>query len=127
MNVLPKDIQQLIFRHVWKMNIQNCHDEIQKKKLVVVDQIIEYFDCEELRDLRWKNIRFTFSSVMQHLLYAKMIDHLHYFCDIQLMHVFGEPDDFEAKWETDTSNIFFNIHQTRLWQEIPDIPKHTNY
>lgn len=124
MNILPKDIQNLIFWHVWKMNMQNCYEEIQEKKLGVVDIIMEYHNCEELRDFRWKNARLKFSSFMHHYLYAKMVDHINYYCDIQLMLIFSNPDDFEDKWEWDAFNILSKIHQTRVWHEIPDIPKH---
>lgn len=126
MERLPKDIRQLIFWHVWKMNIQNCHKEILNKKLFIVDFIMDYFNCDELRDHRWKNIRFEFSSRMKNLLFAKMIDHLEYFCHIQIIHVFGEPEDADARWEQNVSCVFENIHRTRKWQDIPNLPISNN-
>lgn len=123
MDRLPKDIQQLIFWHVWKINIKECHEEMFKKKLEIVDYILNYFKCDELRDYRWKHAHLEFANFIKSSLYAKMIDHYNFVADIEEIHVFAEPDAIEEQWSQDMYYALERIHTTRRWHEIPDIPR----
>jgi hypothetical protein len=123
MNHFPKEIQQLIYWHLWKMNIHNCHKEILNAKLRMIDKIIEYHNNDNLRNYRWKHTRIDFYKLVLHSLHAKMIDNLKYYADIEYLHIYGEPSDIEAIWSMDMFNVFNKIYHTRMWHDLPDIPK----
>lgn len=123
MDNLPKDIQKLIYWHLWKMNIHNCHNEIVNKKMTIIDAIYKYHNDDNLNCSAWKKTRIDFYSFVCSSLYAKMIDNLKYYAQIQYLHVFGEPDMLEEQWSFDTYKTINKIYKTRVLIDIPDIPK----
>lgn len=123
MDRLPKDIRLLIFWHVWKLKIKECHEEMFKKKLEIVDYIMKYFKREVLENYNWKKAHLDFAYFIKYSLYAKMIDYSNYVGVIEEIHVFAEPDAIEEQWSIEMYHALEKIHQTKKWHDIPDIPR----
>ncbi len=119
MNSLPKDVKQLIYWHVWKLKLNDCHREIINKKIEVVDKIMLYHNSP-CSFLSWKKKRFDFEREMCRNLYAKMISSVQLYVEIEVIHVYGEPEDDLQQWSDNAYKTFKNIHETRVWHEIPE-------
>jgi len=123
MDNLPKDVQQIIYKFVWKKSIKPCHEELENRKISIIRKVIEY--NKGSNGMCAKKWAFGLEDILRG---CYIIDYSKYIAD---MFIFDATSGFDytfkedievSKWLENIMGIFENISNTNKWIELPHPP-----
>jgi hypothetical protein len=119
MELLPKYLQQLIWKQLWKANIKEVHQELINKKINFVCDLVKFKNNIDPNAMGGKKLSLDLNNYIYKTKYiVHMIPESIYFAkSIVMSSCFGlyETED----WITEISEIFVNIARSKRWIELP--------